>query len=80
MLKNLRRLPEPVSKPLPVNEGHNMLTVIETTERPSTMKQLELHAVDLIDRNLPMLQVGLLIATAFFSMVMVAAIIVRALF
>lgn len=78
MLKNLRRLPEPVSKPLPVNEGHDMLTVIETTARPSTMKQLELHAVDLIDRNLPLIQKVGLVAIFIAWTIIAAATIVHA--
>ena len=78
MLKNLRRLHEPVSKPLPVNEGHDMLTVIETTARPSTMKQLELHAVDLIDRNLPLIQNVGLVAIFIAWTIIAAATIVHA--
>jgi len=78
MPKNLERHLEPVLKPLPVNEGHNMLTVIETIARPSTMKQLELHAVDLIDRNLPLIQKVGLVAIFIAWTVIGAATIVHA--
>jgi len=56
-----------------------MLNVIEhTTAAPVPfMKRIELHAVDFIDRNLMVIQIALLVATAFFSAVMVAAIVLR---
>lgn len=55
-----------------------MLTVIETTERPSTMKQLELHAVDIIDRNLPLIQKAGLVAIFIAWTIIAAATIVHA--
>lgn len=78
MPKNLERHLEPVLKPLPVTKGHDMLTVIETTARPSTMKQLELHAVDIIDRNLPLIQKAGLVAIFIAWTVIGAATIVHA--
>jgi len=65
-------------KHLPVTKGHNMLTVIETTARPSFMKHLELHAVDIIDRNLPLLQKAGLVAIFVAWTIIGAATIVHA--
>lgn len=55
-----------------------MLTVIETTARPSFMKHLELHAVDIIDRNLPLLQKAGLVAIFVAWTIIGAATIVYA--
>lgn len=54
-----------------------MLNVIEHTATPSFIQRAQLHAVDFIDRNLMVMQIALLVATGFFSVVMVAAIVLR---
>lgn len=54
-----------------------MLNVIEHTASPSLLQRAQLHAVDFIDRNLKVIQIALLVATAFSSAVMVAAIVLR---
>lgn len=55
-----------------------MLTVIETTARPSTMKQLELHTVDFIDRNLPAIQKAFMVGVVIAWTVIIAATVAHA--
>lgn len=78
--KVLRKLEErsaPCMHASPRQEGHTMLNVIEHTATPSLIQRAQLHAVDFIDRNLMVMQIALLVATGFFSVVMVAAIVLR---
>lgn len=55
-----------------------MLNVIEHTAAPSLSQRAQLHAVDLIDRNLQTLQNGLLVTTWLAAVAVVASLFLRA--
>jgi len=63
----------------PRHEGHTMLNVIEhTTAAPvSSMKRIELHAVDLIDANVETAKKVLLVTAYVAAVAVVASLFLR---
>ena len=63
----------------PRHEGHTMLNVIEHTTAAHVpfMKRIELHAVDLIDRNVETAKKALLVTAYAGAVAVVASLFLR---
>jgi len=61
----------------PRQEGHTMLNVIEHTASPSLSQRVQLHAVDLIDRNVETAKKVLLVLTYVGAVATVALLFLR---